>query len=240
MKQTLIYAVFAAALVAAFFAGYYLQALYFEQEKMALLAELESLRGENEGLEEELNRLRSSAQALKSSNVELRAKLEEVEKQVDELLSKLRERESELEELSAELEASEAEAEKLMERLEAVREAVKVLEKDKELLLIISSDVPGAREDAERFWNDTREFVRRSYPNLLPTIDKILYYLDYYFDWLEARPQTEEKDLICDWIFSYTVEADQYGRAIDEFRSEAYQIIISHIGAALMEVGEAG
>jgi len=240
LRQIVVYVGVAVAIIAAFFAGYYLQSYHMGQERLALLEKVQSLEEENAALETEVERLRGDLRMLESSNIELKTRLEAAKEQVDDALSKLREKEAELARLSEELELSEDEAEKLRQSLEKVREAVRVLEDDKELLIVLSSDVPGEREEAERFWNDTKEFVRKAFPNLLPTIDKILYYLGYYFDWLEARPETEDRDAICDWIFSYTIEADQYSQAVNQFRSEAYQLILSHVNTVLMEAEEIG
>ena len=238
-RVIILYVGVAVAIVAAFMAGYYLQEYYLGMENRMLKSELEKLRIENEALRAELSQVRSKLASITLENDDLKASISSLERRVDELLSSLEEKENEVSSLLSRLSEEEEQVSSLTQTLEKIRNSVSMLKKDRELLVVLSEGIPNTREEAERFWNDTRKLVERIEPNLVPTIDKILFYLDYYFDWLESVPQTEDPQAFCDWIFSYTVEADQYNRAIQEFRSEAYQIVLSHVNQVLLEVEEA-
>ncbi len=238
-KAVILYVGVAVAVVAAFMAGYYLQEYYLGTENKVLQSELEKLRLENEALRAELAQVKSRLTSITLENDDLRASISSLERRVEELLSSLEEKENEVSSLLSRISEEEERASSLLQTLEKIRDSVSILEKDRELLVVLSESIPTTREDAERFWNDTRKLVERIEPNLVPTVDKILFYLDYYFDWLESIPQTDDPQAFCDWIFSYTVEADQYNRAIQEFRSEAYNIVLSHVNQVLLEVEEA-
>jgi len=239
--REIVYAILVVAAIACFALGYHLGQEYMAQEIEVYRAKIDLLEMENLELEDRVKELEEELIELKSRNLELSKESEFLESRIDELTLELENAMKELEEAKKIAEEEKARSMELDEKISKLSKAVEKLKDDKELLLTLRARVPEAREDAERFWNDTRELIERIDPNMIPMIDEILYYLDSYFDWVEAAPPenaTEEE--VCEWIFNYTMnfEAQQYGRAIEDFRSAAYNLIISHLTEVLIALEE--
>ena len=235
------YVVLVVAAIICFILGYYLGQAYVAQEIEAYRMKIDHLRKENLGLEDRVSELEEELMRLKSENLKLSEGREALRSRVDELTSKLEKVTEELEEAKRVAEEERAHSAEVEDKLSKLSKAVEMLKDDKELLVTLRAEVPETREDAERFWNDTRELIERIDPNMAPMIDKILYYLDSYFDWVEAAPpENATREEVCEWLLNYTTnfEAQQYGRAIEDFRSAAYNLIISHLNEVLIALEE--
>ena len=108
---------------------------------------------------------------------------------------------------------------------------------DKELLMIIASELPESREEAETLWNNARNLIEKIEPNLLPSIERVLSYMDAYYDWYESLPQEPTCADVCTWLSAYSLEADQYLEAVNEFRRDAAGLVVSHINRVMEELG---
>jgi len=239
--KEVIYAVLVVAAIICFILGYSLGQAYMAQEIKAYQAEINLLKRRNLSLEDRVKGLEKELMGLKSENLKLSGTGEALKSRIDELTSRLEKVVRELEEAKRAAEEERAHSAELEDKLFKLSRAVEKLKDDKELLVTLRASVPETRDDAERFWNDTRELVERIDPNMVPMVDKILYYLDSYFDWVEAAPsENATREAICDWLLNYSrnFEAQQYGRAIEEFRSAAYNLIISHLNEVLIALEE--
>jgi len=235
------YVVLVVAAILCFILGYHLGQAYMAQEIEAYRMKIDRLRKENLGLEDRVSELEEELMRLKSENLKLSEAGEALRSRVDELTSKLEKVTEELEEAKRVAEEEKAHGAEVEDKLSKLSKAVEMLKDDKELLVTLRAEVPETREDAERFWNDTKELIERIDPNMVPMIDKILYYLDSYFDWVEAAPpENATREDFCEWLLNYMTnfEAQQYGRAIEDFRSAAYNLIISHLNEVLIALEE--
>jgi len=235
------YVVLVVAAITCFILGYHLGQAYMAQEVEAHRVKIDHLKKEILGLEDRVKELEDELMELRSKNVELLKVREALKSRIDELTSKLEKVTEELEEAKRVAEEEKAHGAELEDKLSKLSRAVEMLKDDKELLVALRAEVPETREGAERFWNDTRVLIERIDPNMVPMIDEILYYLDSYFDWVEAAPpENATREEVCEWLLNYTTnfEAQQYGRAIEDFRSAAYNLIISHLNEVLIALEE--
>lgn len=118
-------------------------------------------------------------------------------------------------------------------KMEKIGEAVSKLENDRKLLVYLRME-PESREEAFQYWQTVKKVSVTSDARLGPLVDKIISYIDVYYDWLDKRPGPEaSKEEIANWLFDlYFSPAVQYLLAIDEFTKEAYLTLITHIELA--------
>lgn len=229
----LIYIVIIIIAVASFLSGYYISEYYSREQLSIKVSELEELKKKNSELRSTIESLKDRILELESMKISLNTQLEQLDKELSHLISKLQDKDREITRLNYSCVTCSKDLSELRNRLISNRDVIERLKNDRELLLILKTEPPLNRTQAKIYWNDTRSGLYKLNPNLVFTIDTIINYLDYYFDWYESLPRDSTPEQFCNWIFSYTPEADAYASAISKLRNEIYVIIISDLGEAL-------
>ena len=239
-KLVPVYAILAVAIATAFLAGYYVKGYYASIEMDNYVRNLDALRKENIELREKLSRANEELTSLRSENMELKGKLESLESEISSLTAEVDEKSREVEKLKIVIDESNKSLSTLQNEVKKLKDSLAILRDDKKLLIIISSKIPDDRKGAEQFWRDARELVERVDPSLVQIVDRILYYIDDYFDWYESLSENATEQEVCEWIFSYYESwgAQQYDSLVSKFKSEVYNLIISHINEILVEMKE--
>lgn len=233
MKLPLKYLFVLSISVALFFTGYCLSWYQLGEEISVKSAELKMLRESNMKLNSEIKMLKEKIIALESDKALLEKEVEGLNEELINLISKLESKERELSEINYTHKMHYDELVRIKGKLEKLTIAVEKLRQDRELLSILRATPPLNRTEAKMFWNDTRITLYKINPNLIPTVDAIMHYLDHYFDWYESFPRNATREQVCEWIFALSPEAREYERNISKLREEIYITIIADLGYVL-------
>lgn len=217
-----------------FLIGYCVSWFQFEGEISAKSVELERLQERNEKLNSEVKMLRERIIELESDKALLKEEVESLNEELNDLISKLESKNRELSELDYAFKTHYDELVRVKDELKKTTVAIEKLRQDRELLSILRTTPPLNRTEAKIYWNDTRTALYRINPNLVPTVDAIMYYLDHYFDWYESLPRNATREQVCEWMFAYPIEAREYERNISKLREEIYMVIVTDLGYVLM------
>lgn len=216
-----------------FFSGYYLSQYQLESRLSINIAELEEARSRNIELASRIRVLEDRVLQLESEKSSLSIEAEKLNQELNNLIRELEDKGKEIVKINSSCNICFRELDEIKNNLERLTFAINKLRQAKELLVILKSEPPLNRTEAKIYWNDTRVGLYRLNPNLVSTVDTIIYYVDYYFDWYESLPEDPSLDQICNWIFSYTVEAREYESAISKLRDEIYIVVLTDIGEVL-------
>lgn len=219
--------------IALFFLGYYAGWYQSREELSAKAAELEMLRDKNERMVLEVKELREKIIELESRNASLSAEVRILNEELEALISKLENKSKELLEMNYTCGVYYDELTRIRDNLGKLSAAIEKLRQDRELLSILRMSPPLNRTEAKIFWNDTRTSLYRINPNLIPTVDTIIYYLDHYFNWYESLPRNATREQVCEWLLAYPTEAREYERHISKLREEVYAIMVADLGTVL-------
>jgi len=216
-----------------FFSGYYLSHYQLGSQLSISMAELEEARSKNIELTSRIRVLEDRVLQLESEKIGLVIEAERLNQELSKLIAELENKDKEIARISSSCAGCYGELTDIKDNLRKLTLATNKLRQVKELLVILKSEPPLNRTEAEIYWNDTRAGLYRINPNLVPTVDTIIYYLDYYFDWFESSPKDASPEQVCNWIFSYTAEAREYESAISRLRDEIYIIVLTELGEVL-------
>jgi len=124
------------------------------------------------------------------------------------------------------------------ERMNSISAAMAKLDNDRMLLIELRKDLPETREDALSFWKNVKSIAVKSDPALGPSVDKIINWIDAYFDWADRAPPEDATDAqLGAWLLDlYRSGAMNYGAAIDDFENEAMLTVTTHIDLTLSVV----
>lgn len=234
-----------------FTAGFYV-AYNMQQVSVKELGRLlEEREGEVRSLNQQLAEARNRANELSAEVDRLSKLVEELERAEKKAREELAKAEQQLNMLNANLDEKTEAVQKLEEKINSLREIVEKLKNDRVLLNWIRNDIPNERDEAMRFWNDTRVLAARSDSSLAASVDEIRANLGIYFDWLESFPEDvtfEQSPFIdmcnwilqnpespynlrsfCQWVFSQPAGVGLYGEAINNFIDAVYLVVMSHI-----------
>lgn len=125
------------------------------------------------------------------------------------------------------------------EKISKIEKAAFKLDNDGKLLIYLRMELPETRQDALNYWEYVKNISVSSDARLGPLVDKIIFYIDSYFDWFERLPSPDAPQEEWDaWLLEYyRTDAVEYGLAIDEFTKEVYLVIVTHIKEAVELVG---
>ena len=216
-----------------FLSGYYLSQYQLGSQLFINIAELEETRSRNIELTSRIRVLEDRILQLESEKTSLSIEAEKLNQELAGLIRELEDKSKEIVKINSSCNRCFRELNEIKNNLDRLAFASNKLRQAKELLIILKSEPPLNRTEAKIYWNDTRVGLYRLNPNLISTVDTIIYYIDYYFDWYESLPEDPSPDQICNWIFSYTVEAREYESAISKLRDEIYVIVLTDLGEVL-------
>jgi len=219
--------------VGAFLSGYYLSRYQLESQLSINIAELEEARSRNIELTSRIGVLEDRVLQLESQKISLAVEAEKLNQELSKLIEELEDKGKEIVKVNSSCTGCYRELSDIKNNLRKLTLAIDKLRQGKELLVILKSEPPQNRTEAKIYWNDTRAGLYRINPNLVPTVDTIIYYLDYYFDWVESFPRDASPEQVCNWIFSYTTEAREYESAISKLRDEIYLTVLTDVGEVL-------
>ncbi|MCL7383305.1 MAG: hypothetical protein LZ167_07775 [Thaumarchaeota archaeon] len=216
-----------------FLSGYYLSQYQLGSQLSINMAELEEARSRNLGLTSRVRVLEDRVLQLESEKISLAVEAEKLNQELSKLIEELEDKSKEIAGMNSSCTGCYRELSEIKNNLKKLTLAIDKLRQDRELLVILKSEPPRNRTEAKIYWNDTRAGLYRINPNLIPTVDTIIYYLDYYFDWVESFPRDANQERVCNWIFSYTTEAREYESAISKLRDEIYLTVLTDLGEVL-------
>jgi len=216
-----------------FFSGYYLSQYQLSSQLSLNIAELEETRSRNIELTSRIRVLEDRVLQLESEKICLAVETEKLNQELSKLIAELEGKGKEIAKINSSCTGWYRELSEARNNLRKLTLAIDKLRQDKELLVILKSEPPQNRTEAKIYWNDTRVGLYKIKPNLIPTVDTIIYYLDYYFDWVESFPRDASPEQVCNWIFSYTTEAREYESAISKLRDEIYLTVLTDLGEVL-------
>ncbi|MFQ6135196.1 MAG: hypothetical protein ACE5KU_05215 [Nitrososphaerales archaeon] len=233
--------------------------LYFQPElsgaaerESTLRARIVDLEADAEDLNKALKKSEEDLSTAKAEAEDLRARLNDAlheKNQVENLLAitnstlteTLREldaRKAELKEAREEIQSERDRYIRLSSQISMAERSLEQLESSKILLAELRKEMPITRNETKEYWENIRSLAAKIDPSLGGKIDKILFNLDIYFDWIESAPgfnSTLEDWAI--WLLTPPQGAIDYGPSIDEFLNEVYLMIIRDIDAALEAAG---
>jgi len=172
---------------------------------------------------EQINNLQLENNILQKQFDELRDDYNYLEEQHNDLQSLT----NNIDDLTYKLQQLELNKIKTDKQLSVVNTSLTILEKDKNLLVILRYDAPKERVEAYEYWQNVKTKSVAVDHSLGPNVDKIISTLDSLFDWYDAQPSSDsEAEVVLQWIFSYPSEYDD---AVTEYNKSLYFIIINHI-----------
>jgi len=219
--------------VGLFLSGYYVEQYQLEKQLSINMAQLEEEKSRCMLLSSKIESLEDRILELESMRSNLTIEAEKLNQELSNLIVQLENKDKEIMKINSTCKECYDKLVKAEENLRKLKVVIDKLRQDRELLLLLKTTPPLNRTEAKVYWNDVRSGLYKINPNLLPTVDTIIYYLDYYFDWYESFPKNATQEQVCNWIFSYTVEASEYESAISKLRDEIYLIVITDLGEAL-------
>ncbi|MCL7390172.1 MAG: hypothetical protein LZ173_09650 [Thaumarchaeota archaeon] len=219
--------------VGLFLSGYYVGQYQLEKQLSINKAQLEEEKSRCMLLSSKIESLENRVLELESIRSNLTIEAEKLNQELSNLIVQLENKDKEIVKINSTCKECRDKLAKMEDNLRKLKVVIDKLRQDRELLLLLKTTPPLNRSEAKIYWNDVRSGLYKINPNLIPTVDTIIYYLDYYFDWYESLPKNATQEQVCKWLFSYTVEASEYESAISKLRDEIYLIVITDLGEAL-------
>ena len=216
-----------------FLFGYYEGQHQLEKQLIINMAHLEEEKSKCMLLSSRIESLEDRILELESIKSNLTINAEKLNQELSDLIVQLENKNKEIMKINLTYKECYDKLAKTKDNLSKLKVVIDKLRQDRELLLILKTTPPLNRTEAKVYWNDVRSGLYKINPNLIPTVDTIIYYLDYYFDWRESFPKDATQEEVCNWLFSYTVEASEYESAISKLRDEIYLVVITDLGEAL-------
>ncbi len=229
----LLYLLILIAVVGFFILGYYEGQYQLEKQLSINMAQLEEEKSKCTLLASKIESLEDKILELESTRSSLTIEAEKLNQELSNLIAQLENKDKEIMKINLTCKECYSKTAKIEDNLRKLKAVTDKLRQDRELLLILKTSPPLNRTEAKIYWNDVRSGLYKINQNLVPTVDTIIYYLDYYFDWYESFPKDGTQEQICNWLFSYTIEANEYESAISKLRDEIYLIVITDLGEAL-------
>ena len=172
---------------------------------------------------DQINNLQMENNVLQNQFDELKVDYDYLEEQHNDLQSLT----NNIDDLTYKLQQFELNKIKTDKQMSVVNTSITILEKDKNLLVILRYDAPRERAEAYDYWQNIKTKSVAVDPSLGPKVDKIISNLEPLFDWYDDQPPpSSEAEVVLQWIFSYPSE---YDNSVTEYNKSLYFIIINHI-----------
>ncbi len=146
---------------------------------------------------------------------------------------KLETKRAELAKTQDELQAEKNLNEKLSGQATLTQKSLQQLQADKTLLAEMKKEVPTERSKLKEYWENIKPLAVKVNQTLGAKVDNITINISGYMNWTESAPSKDAKPEAWGlWLLNPTREAAYYLKAVDDFRYEAYSVIMRDIDAA--------
>ncbi len=146
---------------------------------------------------------------------------------------KLETKRAELAKTQDELQAEKNLNEKLSGQATLTQKSLQQLQADKTLLAEMKKEVPTERSKLKEYWENIKPLAAKVNQTLGAKVDNITINISGYMNLTESAPSKDAKPEAWGlWLLNPTREAAYYLKAVDDFRYEAYSVIMRDIDAA--------